>query len=110
MSVIMSELESGARPFDYNFHSNVGNHAGLYSFWLRGRCIYVGMSMDLQKRIAQHSRDEANPKLREYFEGYPKEIEISFVYLDRSEDEIRSMESQIISGVRPLANVAGVGP
>lgn len=105
---IISELESKTKSFDYNFHSNVHSHAGLYSFWLRGKCIYVGMSMNLQRRIEQHSHDETNLKLKTYFETYPYEIKISFVYLTYTESKIKLIESKIISELYPDANTLGI--
>ena len=108
MSEITTSLRSKTSPFEYNFHNSVHNSSGLYSFWLRGKCIYVGMSMNLQKRIEQHSHDETNVKLKKYFEIYPNEIRISFVYLPYTEARIRNIESIIISSFYPDANTQGI--
>ena len=108
ISEIMSQLKSETKSFDYNFHTNVDSYSGLYSFWLRDKCIYVGMSTNLQKRIEQHSHDESNSKLKKYFETYPNEIKISFVYLSNTETEIRHIESKIISEFYPDANTQGI--
>lgn len=108
MSEIILRLKSETQSFDYNFHNGVHSSAGLYSFWLRSKCIYVGMSMNMQRRIEQHSHDESNPQLRQYFETYPNEIKISFVYVDSTEPKIRNIESEIISRFHPDANTQGI--
>jgi len=105
---IISRLKSETSPFDYNFHNGVEDHAGLYSIWLRGTCIYVGMSMNLHRRVEEHSHDEDNPKLRQYFKTYPNEIRISFVYVPETESKIKSMESEIISRLYPDGNRQGI--
>ncbi len=108
MSKIISELVSEKFPFDYNFHNNINHTGGLYCFWLRDTCIYVGMSENLHNRIAQHSHQEDNSKLIELFNAYSKEIKISFIYLNLSANKLRNIESEAILKLHPIANRQGI--
>lgn len=108
ISDILSTLGSQKRTFNYDFANQMNSSAGLYCFWLRGRCLYVGMSENLQRRITEHIRIEDNPQLLAHFKAYPNEIKISFVYLDLPANKLRNMESAIIQKLRPIANREGV--
>lgn len=108
VSEIISRLVSDKKPFDFGFHNNVHASPGLYCFWLRNTCIYVGMSEDLQKRMIQHSHTEGNPELDNYFTTYPDEIQVSLIYLNYPATKLRRIESQAITKLRPLANRQGI--
>lgn len=105
---IMSRLVSEKKSFAYDFHNQITNSRGLYCFWLRDSCLYVGMSEDLQRRIAEHSHAEDNPLLIKYFKAYSNEIKISFIYLDFSTDKLKHIESKVILELRPMANRKGL--
>lgn len=100
----INALRSELRPFDYMFHEQVLNTAGLYSFWLRKMCLYVGMSMDLRRRIEEHSRSEPNIRFRGYINHYPNEIMISIVYLNYDESMLRKLETKAIRQLHPITN------
>ena len=107
-SNIISQLRLHKSSFDYNFPSHVNNSSGLYCFWLRTSCLYVGMSEDLQRRISQHIHAEDNPQLATYFRSYPNEIKISFVYLNVSASELRRIELELIQEFNPETNRQGI--
>ena len=96
-------------PFGYASYERVAETPGLYCFWIRGACLYVGMSGNLKRRLQQHCTAEDNPILRDHFRVYSGEVEISIVYRDVSADELRKIESRAISKLHPIANRSG-GP
>ena len=95
-------------PFHYAYHNHVSPQPGLYCFWLRTRCLYVGMSEDLQRRMAQHCTAEDNPKLARHFQTYSEEIRVSITYLDMPASRLRHIESRIISTLKPICNRRGI--
>ncbi len=106
----ISGLTGGQVPFGYMSYEGIDESPGLYCFWLRGRCLYIGMSMNLRRRLGEHCTAEDNLLLRHYFETYRNEIMLSFSYHDVSERRLRAMESDAISEMRPLTNNAGGTP
>lgn len=107
MSDICSELASDLVPFGYNTHEYVNESPGLYCFWVRGACLYVGMSSNLKRRLQQHCTAEDNPILNDHFSSYNSEIRLSLVYRNVPADELRRLESRVISELRPIANRSG---
>ena len=106
MSEIASRLRRGLEPFGYGRQTAPAS-PGLYSFWLRGTCLYVGQSADLQRRIREHSVAEANDRLAAFFRAYAGEIEISTA---RTDGSLLELEAEAIRELRPLANATGGGP
>lgn len=104
MSDVVWALRTGQRPFDYLFYNQVRGAGGLYGFWLRSTCLYVGMSENLRRRIAEHCKNEANVDLKTYVSSCPGEIMISIVYVDASADQLRRLESAAIRELRPVTN------
>ena len=107
MSDIVSELSKGVVSFGYNSPDQVDAASGLYCFWVRGKCLYVGMSANLQRRLRQHCTIEDNPTLKNYFNVYRNEINMSLAYKNTSESELRTLESYAISQLHPIANRIG---
>ena len=103
-------FRSGRVPFDYLFCNQVRPAGGVYAFWLRDECLYVGMSGDLRRRIGQHSTCEDNPELAGYFRACPGEIQISLEYLACPVPEMRRIERDLIRGLHPVANRQGTAP
>ena len=108
MSDIAGRLKNAAVPFGYLRHGAVPDGPGLYSFWLRGRCLYVGMSDDLRRRIHQHATMEANPALARYFAAYRNEIKVSAVPVRGA--DLRREEAGAIEELRPATNRTGEDP
>ena len=107
MSDIVSELSKGAIPFGYNSPDQVAEAPGLYCFWVRGKCLYVGMSANLQRRLRQHCTIEDNPILKNYFAAHSDEIRLSLAYRNVSAGELRALESYAISKLHPIADRTG---
>ena len=111
---IMSEREIASlverllhtKPFDYNYHNKVGvGVRGLYSFWLRGCCLYVGRSIDIRRRLWEHRTNEANPILDKYRRAFSREIEVSHVPLkDITEPILSDIEAKVIRAMSPKTN------
>lgn len=112
MSDMAGLLGTGLVPFGHGSHGAVDPAPGLYAFWLRGTCLYVGMSENLARRISEHEAAEANPALLRYFRRFPGEIEMSTAYVDAGAGRLRALESESIARLRPLANAGpeGGGP
>ena len=96
------------KPFYINYHSRVcDNISGLYSFWLRGCCLYVGKSMDIKRRLYDHVMSETNADLEKYFKAFDGEIEVSYIHMDGITDKLLlQIEKDIIHGMRPHTNKA----
>lgn len=104
----ISKLTHSQIPFDFMFHEQLRNAAGLYSFWLSGNCLYVGMSDNLKRRIFQHVHNETNPELARYFDWYGNEIKISLIYLNCSKAELLDREKDAIDQLQPITNKTGL--
>lgn len=107
MSDIASKLASDLVQLGYTYYEHVDESPGLYCFWIRGTCLYVGMSTNLKRRLQQHCSAEDNPILKDHFRSYSNEIKLSLVYRNASVDELRRLELQAISKLRPIANRSG---
>ena len=68
-------------PLDYNYENRVlPGTRGLYSFWLRGCCIYVGKSLNISNRLREHrSAMTANNELAAHFGAFTELIDVSYV-------------------------------
>ena len=99
-------LRNGRRPFTHMFDHRIGRtEQGLYAFWLRSSCLYVGMSTVLRRRIHQHRMQEHNDTLSRYFIAFWSDIEASFVALNgKTEPELRRAEREVIQQLRPRTN------
>ena len=98
-------------PLVYGYHNRLPNNLrGLYAFWLRGCCIYVGKSIDIKSRLRTHRHNTTNPDLEEYFYAFGDEIRISYVVFDDITDGLLShMEQQVVQAMQPKANKALLG-
>lgn len=106
IACIVNALRAGQRPFTFRFHATVAAAQGLYAFWLNGKCLYVGESLNLSNRLYQHRMREHNRKLQRYFDVYPKDIQASYVVLDdRSNQDRFALEREAILRLRPTANI-----
>lgn len=102
------KMLSGRRSgFGRLFYESIDESPGLYCFWTRNTCLYVGMSTNLKRRMKQHCEAETNPQLAEYFDVYNGEIEACVVYENVGEEILRRMESYAIQCLHPLANRMG---
>lgn len=105
---IIDALQTRRSPFTYNYHNRVGGgKSGLYAFWCHRACLYVGISIDIARRIYQHRMTEHNDMLEQFFRAFAQDIEVSFVALDgRSDSELRCLEQKTIRILRPTTNKA----
>ena len=104
VSDLLSELSRCHLSFGYRSYEQVDESPGIYCFWVRGKCLYVGMSTNLKRRLEQHCNSESNPILKNHFEAYRNEISLSFAYKNVSESELFKIESHTISILHPIAN------
>ena len=108
MSDVISKLKTGLVSFGFAADEGVNASPGLYCFWLRGTCLYVGMSTNLKRRIAAHCTGETNPELADYFDTFEDEIKMAVAYIDAPEDELRKMEAGAMSKLHPITNRQGM--
>lgn len=104
VSDIVSKLSKCTIQFGYRSYEQVDESSGIYCFWVRGVCLYIGMSTNLKQRLEQHCKSEVNPILKNYFETYENEISLSLAYENVSENELFRIESHAISAMHPIAN------
>ena len=104
VSDFIDSLRNGQRPFDYSYNAQVKSSSGLYSFWARGTCLYVGMSENLRRRIGEHAKNECNMELRKILATYANDIMISIAYLNYNTERLLRCEAMAIRELRPIAN------
>ena len=109
MSNVADLLSSDFMPFGHACHEVIDSGPGLYAMWLRGQCLYVGMSEDVRRRVYQHETFEDNKELADYYRHFPGEIWISVVHIDAKPVRLRQLESHAIKRLRPAANTRGSG-
>ena len=109
MSDIANHLEADLVPFGHGCHAVLEATPGLYAFWLRGTCLYVGMTENLERRISQHEAAECNTALRRYFCKFAGEIKMSIVYVRADIHRLRDLESESIATLRPVTNAKSGG-
>lgn len=104
---VVKLLCSCRRPFNYALESRIGrNVSGLYAFWLGQRCLYVGMSMQLVRRLHQHRMQEHNEVLARFMSAFWRDIEMSYVQLTGcSKTDIHKLERSAIRALKPRTNV-----
>ena len=97
-------------PFSYNYHNDLPEKMpGLYSFWVRGCCLYVGMAMNIKRRLSEHDKFDKNPDLAEYFSVFVNEMEVSSVPIPDADREILLMlEQQVTCAMNPKTNKTNV--
>lgn len=104
----ISALSDGLMGFGRQFHENVDEIQGLYAFWVRGVCLYVGKSMNLRSRMQDHCERENNPLIIENYNAFKGEIFVSLLYLEGySEKRVCELESEAIRKFDPIANRQG---
>lgn len=94
--------------------ANKYNHAGIYCVKVNGIILYIGKSLDMLRRVAQHMIDiEENRKTNKYivFRGLMNrgfEITFDVLYVatgtENVEDEIGWKEGELIRQYLPLLN------
>ena len=102
-------LRTQQQVFDFGFQYRVDSGlGGLYAFWLSGgACLYVGMTIDIRRRMGEHRTDTHNSHLQQYFSAFYGEIMVSYVALPGySEAELKAMEDKAKGKLRPFNNVA----
>lgn len=77
---------------------------GLYCFWHRFRCLYVGRSKNLRERMAEHMRGDGDPGLAGYVREHEGEITVSCSRLGCSDWFIRIAEIFAILKLKPKFN------
>ena len=82
-----------------------GDTSGVYAFWFRDYCIYVGKAADqsLRKRLKTHWEKSHNAELTNWIKAKPGELRISFRTLDGSK-AIARFEKFYIRRFNPLTN------
>lgn len=110
MSDVVSRLSGHPVSFGSMSYEGVDDTPGLYCFWVRDTCLYVGKSdISLKRRLKEHCEAEDNPLLREKFKAYSTEIKVVVAYYDGiSKERLRELESEAIRKMRPLANRQGI--
>ena len=109
VSDMPSRLEANLVPFGHGCHATVDPVPGLYAFWLRGTCLYVGMTKNLERRISEHEAAEDNATLEYYFSKFGGEIKMSIAYVTTSIHFLRELESESIAALRPITNAQNGG-
>ena len=75
---------------------------GLYIFWRKRNCIYIGISANIQKRLLQHYQKCHNPCLRAWIESdYSLEFTF-FEVADKAQRHLR--EIHLIKNYDPCCN------
>lgn len=77
---------------------------GVYAFWHRRRCIYVGKSdQSIRERLRQHWNGETNQKLRRWINALGKDLDICYLRI-QSKHQIDRIERHFIKRWDPETN------
>lgn len=92
------------KPFRFSVIDKAPNTPGVYVFFLRHRCIYVGKTeVSLRQRLTQHWVGSHNRKLRTYLDANGKELKICYKDINQS-GMIDVWERYCIKTYQPVAN------
>ena len=107
------QLENQRIPFNKEQLLQLAvDQTGVYALWVPNggpdECLYVGMSDTcLRRRLTEHLNWENNPELRPLLRLYRDIVEFSTA-LTGNEDEILSLEDDIIKAWKPVTNRKGI--
>ena len=81
------------------------NAFGVYGFWYRKRCIYVGKAekQPIARRLKQHWRGSHNPDLANWVRAKGSQLRVGYILVEK-ESEIDDLEKQYIKQFQPLTN------
>lgn len=78
--------------------------AGVYGFWFRRECIYIGLASNLRSRLLQHWAGSHNDGLKDWMRA--KKADLHFNYkVAGPADDIKQMERFFIQRFSPRTNV-----
>ena len=80
---------------------------GVYGFWCRGRCIYVGKTEDqsIRIRVGQEYGDSHNKNLKSWIKLFPQYLEICYLIVPHDRiQEIDRLETRLIRLWNPETN------
>ena len=107
------QLENQRIPFNREQLLQLAvDQTGVYALWVPNggpdECLYVGRSDTcLRRRLTEHLNWETNPELRHLLRLYRDIVEFSTA-LTGNEDEILSLEDDIIKAWKPVTNRKGI--
>lgn len=78
---------------------------GVYSFWYRRRCIYVGMApvQPIRRRLEQHWAGSHNALLKQWIDSKGEKLCVEYVVVPDI-GLIAEIEQRLIKLYQPLAN------
>ncbi|WP_081617244.1 GIY-YIG nuclease family protein [Thioalkalivibrio sulfidiphilus] len=97
---------NASRPFRLSEIERPEYHGyGIYGFWYRGRCIYIGKAEDqvLTERLKQHWANCHNDLLKQWLAAKPGEIRFVVKMIDHKE-QIQVYEKFYIRRFQPITN------
>lgn len=81
------------------------NARGVYAFWRGKTCLYVGETIHFPRRMDEHRDRTHNPKLYQWFQSFPDNIEVSFVRIEDADKRLlQRVEAQVIRCLNPDTN------
>ncbi len=98
--------------FGYNTISHMPDDIkGVYGFWYRntGKCLYIGRSNSIKKRLYEHWTNCHNPSLKSWLDYAQEEDEnpIEICYLEVKHGNIKKLENRLIKQWHPATNIHG---
>lgn len=78
---------------------------GVYSFWHKRRCIYIGQakSQPIRDRLYQHFKESHSDRLNDWIMAYGADLTVCYVQLEKR--RIDRAERRLIKVKKPFANV-----
>jgi len=93
-------------PFRWSaVDKHVPEQIGIYGFWFRGYCIYIGKTekQSLKKRLSDHWNGSHNETLNLWIAAKRDELKISFIEI-KNQNEMSVYERYFIRHYQPLTN------
>lgn len=90
----------------YNINTYAPSSAGIYTFWHKKNCIYVGRSNNIKKRIKEHYVSCHNDYLSLWLNTYTRCIVVKYIKLEDfpSNMVLSKIESKFILYLNPNTN------
>jgi excinuclease UvrABC nuclease subunit len=92
-------------PFTLRAIDRVNPDAGgVYGFWYRKDCVYIGLAVNLRSRLKQHWSGSHNDGLKDWMKAKKSDLQFNYK-IARPEDDIKLMERFFIKRFSPKTNV-----
>lgn len=105
--LVAMDLRATRQPFRRGYEECIHSPIrGIYAFWQGPLCLYIGMSIDIARRLRHHRLQEHNEALEKRLRAYWRDVDASHVVLPHYDERcLRAIESALIDTLQPRTNL-----